>query len=182
MSWFSVGCHAEVRRPGFSACIWLTGTEEHNNPERTLAAQHAVKSQTFFGALCKGNSSKLSTQALPCVRRTPQFLSVFLFFFLWETLVLIPRRQCQATSCVCSCERGSVLRHCGHRLQNSLVTKDKHGRNCWRELLSARRVPLKEKLIGHSGGREAVQGLLFSLENVALDLHKAFSLKFMRAV
>lgn len=96
--------------------------------------------------------------------------------------MLIPWRQRQATSCVCSCERGSVLRHCGHGLQNSLVTKDKHGRNCWQELVSARRVPLKEKLIGHSGGREAVQGLVFSLENVALDLHKAFSLKFMRAV
>lgn len=96
--------------------------------------------------------------------------------------MLIPPRQCQATSCVCSSERGSALKHCGRRLQDSLVTKDKHGEKRWQELLSARRVPLKEKLIGHSGGREAVQGLLFSLENVALDLHKAFSLKFMRAV
>lgn len=51
----------------------------------------------------------------------------FFLFFLRGTLVLIPPRQCQATSCVCSSKRGSALKHCGRWLQDSLVTKDKHG-------------------------------------------------------
>lgn len=120
---FSVGCRAEVWSPTFSGYIWLIEAEE-TNPSRMLAAQHAVKIQTCVGALCMGNSSNLSIQALPSIHC---ILPLSFFFFLRGTLVLIPPRQCQATSCVCSSEHGSALKHCGRWLQDSLVTKDKHG-------------------------------------------------------
>lgn len=158
MSGSSVSCHAEVWRHTFSPFIWLTGTGE-TNPRRMLAAQHAVRSQTRW-CPSHGKLEQVEHAASHTLHTSLSF-SLFLFFSFCGRLMLIPWTQRQATSCVCSCERASVLRHCGHRLQNSLVTKDKHGGNCWQELLSARRVPLKEKLIGHSGGREAVQGLLF---------------------
>lgn len=55
---------------------------------------------------------------------------------------------------------GSGLKHCGHELQDSCCNQRQTRRKRWQELQSARRVLLKEKVIGHSGEHEPVFSLM----------------------
>lgn len=53
-------------------------------------------------------------------------------------------------------QRGSGLKHCGHKLQDSCCNQRQTRRKRWQELQSARRALLKEKVIGHSGEHDPV--------------------------